>query len=907
MALLSEVAWTRALTLVLGSSTYAFTIMLVTFLAGLAGGSLIMPRLLARAPDLLWALALLQAGIGLASLAGAHLFAELPVFYLYLFKAFSGVPALLTIGQFALAGLVMLLPALLMGAVFPVVVELVGGRGAGERVGLAYAANTIGAVLGAFLGGFVLVPEIGIAGTLTLGIALSLTVALGVLVASRRHWRAASVIAALLLALPVLSPRWEALAMSSGVYKEAPLYLSLYSSPRDVFTRLLPQFRLLYYKEGPTATVTVTERPSLENHRHLVLAINGKVDASTAGDMPTQVLSGHIPLLLHARPEKILVVGLASGVTVSAVARHPVREITAAEVEPAVVEASRLFAPFNQRPLDDPRVRLIVEDARNFLMLSRQRYGVIISEPSNPWMSGPAKLFTEEFFRLGRERLAPEGLFVQWLQLYGMTEDSLKALLRTFQSVFPHFLVFQPAAGDLLLVGGMEPVRVPVPRIQERMRATAVAEDLARVRVRDVFDLLTRFRLGDTEASAYAGGGPLNTDDNALIEFSAPWEIYLDTAARNAETLATAGRGIARYLDGEWRSARERAGFLVRLAGRALEVRDWRQAEVTAREGIALAVSAEGLWVLGEALKRQEREAEALRLWQEALAVDPGYIGALLSMALYHYERGEAREAEPYLASLSARLPNDPVVNFLLGVARYQSGLHREALASLRKATDTRVGRAGPTDRLAGYFWRDGLSVEQLAPYYLHLVHSKLGNQRAAAEAWARFLDELDRWRRSLERRPPDPTAFSIIENVQLRLERGLRLPEDAHLSEVVVRQVMEPLTRYYKGVTAYLLGYPEVARAEFEAALTQLGPAAPRSRAVYYLGLAEWKLGCLSHARLHIERFLQHLEGEDRQSLAAADAARALASIYAAQGDRRRAAEVEQQAERILRALESR
>jgi spermidine synthase len=909
VALLSEVAWTRGLTLVLGSSTYAFTVMLVTLLAGVAAGSLVTARLLPHTPDLFRTLACLQAAIAVASLVGAHLFAELPVFYLYLFRAVSGVPALLVGGQFALAALIMLPPALLMGAVFPVVVQLIGGpsRGVGEPVGRAYAANTAGAVLGAFLGGFLLIPTIGIAWTLTVAIAVSLAVAPGLLILSGRHWRGASVTAALLLALPALAPRWEALTMSSGVYKEAALYLSLYPSPREVFVRLLPQFRLLYYREGPAATVTVTERPSLEDHRHLALAIDGKVDASTAGDMPTQVLSGHLPLLLHRRPETVLVVGLASGVTLGAVTRHPVRQVTAVEIEPAVVEASRLFAPFNHHPLADPRVRLIVDDARNVLLLSRDRYDVIISEPSNPWMSGPAKLFTREFFELGRRRLEPGGLFVQWLQLYGMAEPSLKTLLRTFQAVFPHLLVFQPNAGDLLLVGGLDPVRVRVPQAEDRISNAPVRADLARVGVRDLLDLLTRFRAGDAEVSAYAGAGPLNTDDNALVEFSAPWELYLDTAARNAEALARAGGGAARYVDGDWASPRERARFLTDLAARTLAVREWRQAEEAARDALALARSADGLWVLGEALGRQGRPEEAVRLWRDALAEDAGHVAARLSLALHDQERGEAGEAQPHLAALRERLPDDPRILTLLGVNQYRLGRYSEAMALLARAAEPRAvrGRAGvgPPDS----FWEDGLAPDRLAPYYLHLAYRAVGNEDAAGEAWTRFLDELDRWRRDLERRPPDVLNVSLLESVRARSERGVPLPEDAHLAAIVVRQAVEPLTHYYKGVTAYLLGYPEVASAELEAALTRIGPTAPWSRARYYLGLADWKVGRLPEARLHLEGFQEHLTGRDRRSLAAAEAARALASIYAAQGDRRHAAELERRAETILDAIEGR
>lgn len=488
-----------------------------------------------------------------------------------------------------------------------------------------------------------------------------------------------------------------------------------------------------------------------------------------------------------------------------------------------------------------------------------------------------------------------------------MTEPSLKALLRTFQSVFPYLLVFQPNAGDLLLVGGTEPVRVPVQRIEERIRATAVAADLARVRVRDALDLLARFRLGDSEARAYAGEGLLNTDDNALVEFSAPWEIHLDTAARNAEALATAGRAIARYLEGEWTLPRERARFLIQLAARALAVREWRQAEMTARDALALAVSAEGLWVLGEALYRQERQADALRLWRDALAVEPEHTGALLSLAFYHHERAEAEEAEAYLASLRALQPDAPMVNLLLGVIRYRRGLYREALAFLTKAADAEPKRWSSAGPLLASLWGIGPGPEQLAAYYLHLAHSKLGNRRAEAAAWARFLDALDRWRRELEGQSPDPVNPSVLESIKLRSERGVHFPEDAHLSEVLARQLLEPLTSYYEGVTAYLLGYPEVAAAQLEATLVRLGAAAPWSRAQYYLGLAYWKLGRLPQARLHLEGFLQHLEGEDRQSLAAAGATRALAGIYATQGQRERASELERRAGMMLRAIESR
>src|SRR5262249_28607711 len=184
------------------------------------------------------------------------------------------------------------------------------------------------------------------------------------------------------------------------------------------------------------------------------------MDASTRVDMPNQVLLGHLPLLFHPRPRDVLVVGLGSGVTAGSALDYAVERVTVVELESAVVRASRFFEPLNQRPLADPRTRLLINDARSVLALSREQFDVIISEPSNPWLGGVASLFTAEFFGLGRARLRPGGIFAQWLQLYQLTPKMVRSVLATFQAVFPYTVVFRTSIGDTVLVGSQTPLRI---------------------------------------------------------------------------------------------------------------------------------------------------------------------------------------------------------------------------------------------------------------------------------------------------------------------------------------------------------------------------------------------------------------------------------------------------------------
>jgi spermidine synthase len=276
------------------------------------------------------------------------------------------------------------------------------------------------------------------------------------------------------------------------------------------------------------------------------------------------------------------------------------------ELEPAVVEASRFFNHVNHRPLEDPRTRLRVNDGRNFLLTTRDRYDVIISEPSNPWMTGVSNLFTQNFFQLGRSRLREGGIFCQWLQLYGMDPAMLRTAIRTFQSVFPYVLIFQAIGRDLLLLGSERPVLLDLPRLEAQLSVPDVAEDLRRVGIGGPYDLLAKFTLGTEEVETLTAGVPINTDDNALIEFGAPRTLYVDTTDANIRQLANLFRGVDGYVRPPLSAV-----DMVRLAQRYLAHGRSSYARALAQQALGREESAETHRVVDELLLNDHQEANS--------------------------------------------------------------------------------------------------------------------------------------------------------------------------------------------------------------------------------------------------------------------------------------------------------
>ncbi len=610
VAMTYEVAWSRILHLMIGSSVYAFTVILVTFLTGLAGGAAVVTPFLRRLKEGrgLAAFGAVQAGVAVAVFFTLTYFSEIP--YLYASFAQAHVVASktnlsyanLTFLQFLISGLVMLAPAGLLGAAFPLAVQIRAGRGeeTGRLVGRVYSINTMGSILGSFAGGFLLLPALGIQNTLLIGLAANALMGAAALwhagrkaeteSASTLRLAMASVAVGFGVFALLAAPRWNRLLMSRGLYKYALDPNLEDGSRKAVKKRFLSSRDLLFYREGITTTVCVVDQG--KGHRYM--ATNGKVDASSKMDMPTQVLLAQIPMAVAPANQDVMVVGFASGTTVGSALLHPLQSLTAVEIEPAILEASRYFDDWNNRPLEDPRLRVIHEDARNHLLVTDRTFDLVISEPSNPWMTVAANLFTKDYYEIARARLKPGGCYCQWLQLYALRAKDVKCLVRTFLSVFPTTYVFYSKESvDLMLIGSSEPFTIDARRASGRVRLQAVASDLDRVGVDSLETLLSHFMEGPEELEAFAGEGPLNTDDNARIEFSTPRTMHLNIGDRIQAEMLEHVRGLSPYLEHFGRTPARRALFLRDVA-------------------IASAPIGEGVEALTAAFAR------------DALAMDPG-------------------------------------------------------------------------------------------------------------------------------------------------------------------------------------------------------------------------------------------------------------------------------------------
>ena len=534
-----QVVWTRLLVQILGPTTYAFSTVVSIFIIGIAGGAAIGSRLASRMnPAIGLACSLLtSAGLALAAASGVD-WALLTIAQIvsrpeYQFAEVMQREVLLVAG--------LLLPmTLAFGAAFPFAVAVATGReeSVTQDIGLIYAVNTIGAILGSLLSGFVLVPAVGLHGTIRLVAALGAIVAVAILVKAghapglgRRGLggggRAVGFALAGAVTVAIIAlPQWDRALLSSGAYKYAPAMRG------PSLETALTAGELLSYREGATGTVAVRRLAGT-----ISLAIDGKVDASNAGDMLTQRLLAHVPLLLHPNPQRAAILGLGSGVTLGSALTHPLTEVTVLEISPGVVEASRFFEAENNRALADPRTHLIVGDGRTHLMLGRQSYDVIVSEPSNPWMAGIASLFTREFFAGARDRLTPGGVLCQWAHTYDISSSDLKSIVATFLSVFPNGTLWLVGDADVLLVGSTEPLDARIGGIGDAMRRPGVAADLSGVGVTGPFSLSSLFVAQGDALKAWANGAPLQTDDRSQLEFTGPRSIFGSARDDNAAAL----------------------------------------------------------------------------------------------------------------------------------------------------------------------------------------------------------------------------------------------------------------------------------------------------------------------------------------------------------------------------------
>lgn len=529
-AMVYQIAWTRALIMSIGSSTYSFTCILAAFILGLALGSLLIARWVDRLRDPVLVTGIFEIGIALSAVIVLPLYGRIPLVVHALVMQYRQNYDLLLALEFLLVIAVTFVPTLLMGALFPLVARANASREeeAGEATGKIYAVNTIGTVLGSALGGFVLIRSdltslFGVQNSITLAAMLNALGGALLIWLSRprgesllRRAVPAAAAAALVLLIVGAGGRWDMRLLNSAAFlgRTANLEKDAYSG------------EILYIGEGPDLTVIVSR--AREDPDHLSMSVNAKTDASTGlVDMVNFLLVGHVPALLNPGGRSACVIGLGSGLSLGAISRYRgYEQIDSIELSEEVLRAARFFDDYTYHPFDDPRIRHIRADGRNHLLLTDRRYDLIVSQPSNPWLAGVSNLFTREYFELARDRLAPGGIFCAWVQGYTLAIENVQLIVRTLLDVFPHAVLWEMGDYNFGLLASDRPIRVPLEVLMQRCYDEPVRADLYRIGMGRIETVLGRFIAGTEALRGWVGDGPLHTDDNAILEFSAPRNLY---------------------------------------------------------------------------------------------------------------------------------------------------------------------------------------------------------------------------------------------------------------------------------------------------------------------------------------------------------------------------------------------
>jgi predicted membrane-bound spermidine synthase len=574
-----ELGWIRMLSLVLGSSTHSFELMLSAFIFGLAFGGLYMRRRIEKIGDPLAYIAYVMIAMGtLAALtlpAYNLTFNAMAWFLRTIARTPSGYVGFNLLSQ-SIAALIMIPATFCAGMTLPLLTHELMRRGTGERaIGTIYSANTLGAIVGVLVTIHVLMPHIGIKGVILVGAGIHLALGLSRLIARPRRPSRLSLAGLAACAgafgLTLFVVKLDPSRMTSGVYRTA--------------SATLPEGATVeYLRDGKTATISLVAQ-----NGSVTIATNGKPDASiqmgadvASPDEVTAVLAAAMPLSMHRHPARVANIGFGSGLTThTLLTSELVERLDSIEIEPFMVEAARKgFGSRIGNVFEDPRSHIIYDDARTFFASSHAQYDLIVSEPSNPWVSGVATLFSDEFYGRIAHYLAPDGYFVQWIQVY---ETNLGIVASVVKALAPHFgayALYNVNDVDMLIVATRAAsLQTPDDRL---LQSPQLRAELERVGVQSAADLSSR-QMGDNRTIGpllQSLQVPANSDFYPFVDLNAPRLRYLRETAIELPTLTVLPIPFFELLGGPApqipmaEPAPNSALFRDRLVERALEIRN---------------------------------------------------------------------------------------------------------------------------------------------------------------------------------------------------------------------------------------------------------------------------------------------------------------------------------------------
>lgn len=446
-----EIAWIRMLSMAIGASTHSFEVMLSAFILGIALGGLVLGTIGARFKNYPRLLAAVLVAKALFAIAAVWIYPNLLdlVKWLYggLARTESGY-SLFLLGSYAVSGLMMIPTAFFAGMTLPLVTRALLNDGAGERViGQVYAANTLGAIAGTFLATHVGMELLGVQGITAAGACIELVMAFAVLmlvcrIEPRRIGFMLAPALVLVLSFAFLF-ELDKLKMASGVYRFGHF--------------MSDKTKVEFHKDGKTATISV-----LRTEQALDIRTNGKTDAgirmvnrdrTSTPDEHTMELAAILPFLYVPDAKVVANIGFGSGLTTHTVLGNPsVQRVDSVEIEAAMIEGARLFLPINERAYKDPRSQIHIDDAKTYFSAQNRKYDIIISEPSNPWISGVSTLFSSEFYARIRNHINKGGVLVQWIQLYDTKPFVLASILKALGDNFTDYTIYFAGPGDAMII-----------------------------------------------------------------------------------------------------------------------------------------------------------------------------------------------------------------------------------------------------------------------------------------------------------------------------------------------------------------------------------------------------------------------------------------------------------------------
>ena len=522
-ALAYEVLWTRLLVFSIASTVYSFSMMLTVFLLGIFLGSLLLIPLASRIHNIRTALLILQASTGLyvlGSLYGIESILSAP------WNGYNLTdPAVAFLRYFKDSAGLMLVPTLLLGMCFPLLIKVVSGghQNVGKATGQIYSANTLGAIFGSLCAGFLFLPNLGSQVSLTLVATLNLLTT--VLLFRTGNYMTPGVRKGLTVV-------FAALILFVNMTIPADLLNSFFMRDSAGKRNLK---KLLYFEEGLSDTVAVFKDDYGVLDPTAKRLITNGISMSASNLIATRYMKlfAHVPILLVDQPDDVLVVCFGTGQTTGAAGMHPrVKSVDSLELSTSVINAGEMFADQNHQALKNPKINYIIQDGRNHLLTTHKRYDVITSEPPPPRTAFTVNLYTREYYQLQKNRLKPGGIAAQWIPLHSQGEAEVDMHFKTFRSVFPYTMGWMSVANEILIIGSDQPIQIDFNKLKVRLEEPEIKKALADIEIPNIFSFLSNIWLLDEQIQALGKGHPLITDNHPAIEFYLDLGNVVDVSGR---------------------------------------------------------------------------------------------------------------------------------------------------------------------------------------------------------------------------------------------------------------------------------------------------------------------------------------------------------------------------------------